>query len=266
MENNIQPQADVPLETKTPELSKLVPNRFPSKSFLFFLIFLFLGISVYFYLQTLSLRKEIVRINSLPTPNPTYVYTTAPSPTPTPVGSAINTARQIVNLLMPKYLDSPQDKETYKISFDKVGVNPKYYVTKDSFPKLVVEGDTYQFTLQIPKEGQSNIFTKIPVTSEVSTNQFNKATRLTNPLSYMETTNTGYEEGKSYYTYTTDYSTNCTQWSPTPPACSSLQLYYDDQLAIAKQVGIYASCISSDQSSLNCDKIISTLGIQIVNQ
>lgn len=266
MESGIRINTGIALEPKTDNLSKTVLSRFPSKQFLLFLIILFLCASVYFYLQTLSLKKEIVRINSLPTPNPIYVYTTKPSPTSIPVVSLINASRQTLNLLVPKYLDSPQDKETYKISFDKVGTNPKYYITNDLFPKLVVEGDTYQFTLQITKEGQSNIFTKIPVTSEVTTNQFNKVTRLTNPLSYMETSNTGYEKGKLYYTYTTDYSTNCAQWSPSPPACSSLQLYYNDQLAIANQVGIYASCTSSDQSSLNCDKIISTLDVQITSK
>lgn len=266
MENSTQPQIDTPIAPNATELPEPKLSKFPSKSFLLFLILLLLATTGYFYLQTQSLKKQVAHINSLPSPSPTYIYTTAPSPTSIPISYAINTNRQTADLLVPKYLDTPQEKETYKVSFDKVGINPKYYVSSDMFPKLVVEGDKYQFTLQIPKEGQSNTFTKIPTTSEVTTSQFNRITRITNPLNYMETSNTLYEKNKSYYTYTTDYSTNCTQWSPIPPACSSLQIYYNDQLAFAKQVGIYASCISSDQSSSDCDKIISTLGIEITSK
>ncbi len=252
-----------------PNITELIEpefSKFPSKPFLLFLIFLLFATTGYFYIQNQSFKKEIIRIRAIPSPNPTYIYTTAPSSTPTPISYAVNNNRQTVNLIVPKYLDSQQEKETYKISFDKVGTNTKYYTSTDIFPKLIVEGNNYQFTLQISKEGQSNTFTKIPNTSKVTTNQFNNVTRIINPLNYMETSNMFYEKNKSYYTYTTDYSTNCTQWSQNPPACSSLQIYYNDQLASTQQVGIYASCISSDQSSSNCDKIISTLGIEIINK
>ncbi|KKU90277.1 MAG: hypothetical protein UY21_C0025G0012 [Microgenomates group bacterium GW2011_GWA1_48_10] len=261
MENNSQPQVSTSIPPNTTNLPPTKLSSFPSKSFLLFLVLLFLTATSYFYLQTQSLKKQVARLNSLPSPSPTYIYTTAPSPTPTPISHTINTSRQSVDLVMPKYLDTPQEKETYRISFDKVGTTPKYHMTSDMFPKLVIEGDKYQFTLQIPKEGQSNTFVKIPVTSEIESNQFSKVTRITNPLSYMETNNVQYEGNKSYYTYTTDYSTNCTQWTPIPPACSSLQVYYNDQLALANQVGVYASCVSYDQSPSSCDKIISTLNI-----
>ena len=266
MESTIQPQE---IESVTPnivESPKFKSTKFPSKQFLLFLILILFGSTLYFLSQTSSLKKQMARINSLPSPSPTYIYTAAPSPTSTPTSYVISVSRQTTNLLIPKYLDTPLEKETYKISFNKVGANPKYYFTTDLFPKLVIEGDKYQFTLQIPKEGQVGDFTKIPPTSEVLTNQFNSITRITNPFNYTQTGVSEYEKDKLYYVYTSYYSTNCNQFTPVPPACSSFQISYGGQPDSSKEISFYASCTSSDQSSSNCDEIISTLGIELTNK
>lgn len=92
--------------------------------------------------------------------------------------------------MVPKYLDTPQEKEIYMISFDRVGINTRYYILGGTYPPLVTEGETYQFSINIPKEGQSNTFSQIPITMEVYTNQFGKITRITNPLDFMENNNT----------------------------------------------------------------------------
>ncbi|HEY4504479.1 hypothetical protein A3A64_04855 [Candidatus Gottesmanbacteria bacterium RIFCSPLOWO2_01_FULL_48_11] len=215
-----------------------------------------LGFS-YFYLQAQSLKRQLDRIAAMPTPQPNYTYIEKPTPTML-VQNEINSSRQTVNLSVPKYLDSPQEKETYTISFDKVSSNTVYSITSDSFPKLIISDGTYEFSIQIPKEGQSNTFDKIPITELIRTNQFGNVTRIFNPSSLDES-------NLIRYFYVTDYSTNCTQWQPKPAACSSLQIYWNDKSQQNKQIGAYISC-KSDASQALCDKLIATLGIGLENQ
>jgi preprotein translocase subunit SecG len=204
---------------------------------------------LYFYSQAQSYKQQLLRITEMPTPTPRYIYVDKPTPIVLKENRIIK-ARQTVQLLIPKFLDSPQDKETYIISFEKISSDSTYTITNDMFPKLMISDETYELSIQIPKEGFNQPFDTVPQTTSINTDQFNKVTRITN------------KELVDSYSYTTDYSTNCTQHQPLPKACSSKQVYFYPKSYPNQQVGAFITCVSSKNIEA-CDKLVETVSIDI---
>lgn len=107
---------------------------------------------------------------SLPTstPRPTLFSI----PTPTPVVRHFTSSRQNIFVTIPKYLDVSNETETYEISFDKVSPSSGYYLTSETFPRLVIFDQNYEFSVAITKEVAGDLNELDKTFSEVNTNQF----------------------------------------------------------------------------------------------
>lgn len=166
---------------------------------------------------------------SLPTstPKPTLFST----PTPTPVVRHFTSSRQNILITIPKYLDITNETETYEISFDKVSPSSEYYLTSETFPRLVIFDKNYEFSVAITKEIAGDPDKLNKAFTEINTNQFGILKK------------TVFDEG---YLYFTDYyAVNLFPKKQTFPSFA------------------FMTCrvIGKDQSE--CDQLISTLSIKL---
>lgn len=245
------------MDTNQPVLPVEQPTSIPTKkplirkSFIIglYMIFSLMAIAV-LSLQIQEYKKQIIHLKSLPSPTPNYVYTNIPSPTPSPSQHPFTTNRQTIDLQVQKYLDSPEEKEIYEISFDKLTSESQYSITQDSFPKLTISDSTYQLTVQIPKEGFNQPISPVPATHTIRTLHLGEVTRVQRFVD------------PNSYAYTNDYSTKCSQHQPTPPACSSDQVYFYPKSHPSQQVGAYITCFSANNYE-TCDKLVSGIDIDL---
>jgi len=107
---------------------------------------------------------------SLPTSTPRT--TTFSTPTPTPVVRRLTSSRQNISVTIPKYLDISNETETYEMAFDKVSPSSGYYLTSETFPRLVIFDQNYEFSVQLTKEIAGDLDESGKAFTEVSTNQF----------------------------------------------------------------------------------------------
>lgn len=245
MEPN-QPVQPVEQPTSSPTKKPLIRNSFIIGLYMFFSLVSIAILS----LQNQEYKKQIVQLKSLPSSTPNYVYTNIPSPTPSPSKQPLTSSRQTIDLQVQKYLDSPEEKETYLISFDKVTSESEYSITQDSFSKLTIGDSTYQLTVQIPKEGFNQPISPVPATHPIHTLHLGEVTRIQRFVD------------PDSYAYTNDYSTNCSQHQPTPPACSSDQVYFHPKSHPSQQVGAHITCFSSNNYE-TCDKLVSGIDIDL---
>ncbi len=245
METN-QPVQPVEQRTSTPTKKPLIRKSFIVGLYMFFSLVAIAILS----LQIQEYKKQIVQLKSLPSPTPSYVYTNIPSPTPAPSQQPFATNRQTIDLQVQKYLDSTEEKEVYKISFDKLTTDSQYSISQDPLPKLVISGSTYQLTIQIPKEGFNQPISPVPVTHTIQTLHLGEITRVQRFVD------------PDSYAYTNDYSTKCSQREPTPPACSSDQVYFYPKSHPNQQVGAYITCFSANNYE-TCDKLVSGIDIDL---
>lgn len=102
------------------------------------------------------------------TPRPTIFST----PTPTPIVRHFTSSRQNISITIPKYLDISNETETYEISFDKVSPSSGYYLTSETFPRLVIFDKNYEFSVAITKEIAGDLDESDKAFTEINTNQF----------------------------------------------------------------------------------------------
>lgn len=215
-------------------------------------------------LKQLSSQPNNLPTSPSPLPSPTsQLNSHPPIPTPSPISHPITTNRQLVEFKTAKQLDDSLLRETYLISFDKITPKSAYKITNDHFATLIVFDDSYEFSLQIPKEGFSNPFKTIPPTSTVSTENLGTLTRVTNPFYYSDINPVAPNSNQTEYYYTTDFDTSCSQWSPIPAACSLLQVASNSKLNPENKIRSYLICKTSNSTPNHCDRIISTLEIEL---
>lgn len=181
--------------------------------------------------------------------------TTKTTPTISITRHKIKTQDETVIIKSPKYLDSVNEFENYEISFPKVSTNSSYILSNDFFQKLIVSDDTYEFTTSISKEGVSNDFKKAPVIEVLTTNQFGNIYKL-----IIQKNNI------IQIIYTTDFSDNCSQWTPKPAGCSSMQIEFSKKLNESQKSYLSASCQTfSIEGVKRCDEIIKKIEIAQIN-
>jgi|GEM_PF-5549167 len=249
----------------TPTVTQAQKFKPPISHNFLFILYSILSTSgiIYLYSQNQSLNKQLVYIKNTPSLSPSYIYTDSPSPTPSPISYPIITSRQQVEFKTAKQLDDPLLHETYLISFDKVTPSSAYKITNDQLATLIIFDDSYEFSLQIPLEGFSNSFKTIPPTDTINTQHLGKLTRVTNPYHYSAINPISPSGNKTEYHYTTDFDTNCSQWSPVPAACSFLQVTSNNNVNPNNKINSSLICKTTEATPTLCDKLISTLEIKL---
>lgn len=213
--------------------------------------------------QLLKQSKDLsVTQSSLPSPT-TQVLSPSPIPTATPISHPLTSSRHQVEFKTAKQLDDPQLQETYLISFDKVTPNSAYKISNDHFATLAISDDNYEFSLQIPKEGFSNPFKTIPPTAMINTQYLGTLTRITNPYYYSAINPVTPSKNQTEYYYSSDFGTNCSQWSPIPAACSFLQVASNNRINPENKIYSTLICKTENSTSNLCDQLISTLEIEL---